>query len=141
MKSFGGKLVGPKYFDLALKVFRENVKNAVFVVVTDDMKWARENIVGEDIFYSGEEDSEDAVGIDLAIMANCNHTIMTYGTFGMWGAFLAEGKVVAVGNATKEELDSLKHLKSNDFNDKWLFIDENNDIEDYSSRIKQVFYK
>jgi len=139
IKSFGGKLVGPKYFDLAMRVFKENVKDAVFVVVTDDIEWAKENIVGEDIFYSGEDDHEDGVGIDLAIMANCNHTIMTYGTFGMWGAFLAEGKVVAVDNATKVELDALKHLKSNNFNDSWLFIDENTNIEDYSTRIREVF--
>ncbi|GIY25013.1 galactoside alpha-(1,2)-fucosyltransferase 1, partial [Caerostris extrusa] len=31
---------------------------------------------------------------DLAVMAHCNHTIMTYGTFGFWGAYLAGGDVV-----------------------------------------------
>ena len=65
-------------------------KDAIFVVVSDDIEWAKENIIGEDIFYSDDDHSEEAVGTDLAIMANCNHTIMTYGTFGMWGAFFCK---------------------------------------------------
>jgi hypothetical protein len=28
-------------------------------------------------------------GIDLALLAQANHSILTYGTFGMWGALLA----------------------------------------------------
>jgi galactoside 2-L-fucosyltransferase 1/2 len=28
---------------------------------------------------------------DLAIMAACNHSIIDYGTYGMWGAILAGG--------------------------------------------------
>ena len=34
------------------------------------------------------------LGEDLALLANCNHTIMSFGTFGMWGAMLAGGNVV-----------------------------------------------
>jgi type III secretory pathway component EscU len=34
------------------------------------------------------------VGIDLALLVQANHSIMTYGTFGMWGALLAGGLVV-----------------------------------------------
>jgi hypothetical protein len=31
------------------------------------------------------------VGRDLALLAACNHTILTYGTFGFWAGFLAGG--------------------------------------------------
>lgn len=34
------------------------------------------------------------VGIDLALLSLANHSILTYGTFGMWGAILAGGHVV-----------------------------------------------
>jgi hypothetical protein len=30
-------------------------------------------------------------GIDLALLSQANHSIMTLGTFGMWGALLAGG--------------------------------------------------
>ena len=31
---------------------------------------------------------------DLAILASCNHALIGYGTFGVWGGFLAGGEVV-----------------------------------------------
>ena len=33
-------------------------------------------------------------GVDLAVLALCNHTIMDYGTFGMWAGLLAGGKII-----------------------------------------------
>ena len=33
------------------------------------------------------------VGEDLALLAACNHSIISYGTFGMWAAILAGGEV------------------------------------------------
>ena len=34
------------------------------------------------------------VGEDLALLAACNHSIISYGTFGMWAAILAGGEVL-----------------------------------------------
>ena len=36
-------------------------------------------------------DHLDPVGRDLALLAACNHTIVSQGMFGPWGAFLAGG--------------------------------------------------
>ena len=33
-------------------------------------------------------------GVDLAVLALCNHTIVDYGTFGLWAGLLAGGKIV-----------------------------------------------
>ena len=46
----------------------------------------------------GEEDGQlpgglDPVGVDLALLRSCNHTIMSQGQYGLWGAFLAGGDV------------------------------------------------
>ena len=45
----------------------------------------------------GEDDSLppglDPVGVDLALLGSCNHTIMSQGQFGLWASFLAEGDV------------------------------------------------
>jgi len=32
------------------------------------------------------------IGISLALLSQANHSIQTYGTFGMWGALLASGQ-------------------------------------------------
>ena len=37
----------------------------------------------------------DFVGFDLCVLASSDHTIITYGTFGMWGAILSRGDVIA----------------------------------------------
>ena len=38
------------------------------------------------------------MGEDLALLAACNHSIISYGTFGMWAAILAGGEVVPLLN-------------------------------------------
>ena len=34
------------------------------------------------------------LGVDMALLSMANHSIMTYGTFGMWGALLAGGETL-----------------------------------------------
>ena len=33
-------------------------------------------------------------GVDLAVLSSCNHSIVDYGTFGLWAGLLAGGKIV-----------------------------------------------
>ena len=42
-------------------------------------------------------------GVDLAVLALCNHTIMDYGTFGLWGGLLAGGNIIAPTGYTRGE--------------------------------------
>ena len=37
-------------------------------------------------------------GVDLAILSQCNHTILDYGTFGLWAALLAGGRIILPEN-------------------------------------------
>ena len=37
----------------------------------------------------------DMPSFDLCLLAACNHSIHTYGTFGAWGSLLAGGDVIA----------------------------------------------
>ena len=40
-------------------------------------------------------DKGDLVGWDLCVLATSDHSVHTYGTFGLWGSLLAGGDVVA----------------------------------------------
>lgn len=75
---------------------REEYDNAVFLFISDDMDWGRKNIKDKhnDLFFVGEGRSDDDfyIGVDLALMAKANNTIITRGTFGMWGASLCPGE-------------------------------------------------
>lgn len=68
----------------------------VFVYVSDDMKWGRRKLKEQKNLFMlgcGNGDEVDCIGKDLALLANCNHTITTHGTFGHWAAFLAGGDI------------------------------------------------
>eukprot|EP00095_Tigriopus_kingsejongensis_P010494 maker-scaffold436_size171858-snap-gene-0.29 protein:Tk10494 transcript:maker-scaffold436_size171858-snap-gene-0.29-mRNA-1 annotation:"galactoside 2-alpha-l-fucosyltransferase 2" len=84
------------YFYDAMDYFREEYDNVAFLLVSDDMEWSRENIEDKegDLFFvsSGDGDDPDSIGFDLAILRFSNHTIITRGTYSMWGAMLCNGE-------------------------------------------------
>ncbi|XP_059479181.1 uncharacterized protein LOC132198904 [Neocloeon triangulifer] len=87
----GSMVASPKFFHNAMNWISQKVnKPLIFVVVSDDSKWAQENIVSDrnNTYLGGDGDSEQP-GADLALLAACNHTIFAYGTFGLTGALLA----------------------------------------------------
>ena len=48
----------------------------------------------------------DLAGYDLCLLASCNHSIHTYGTFGAWGSLLAGGDVIVpTGNNPRGETE------------------------------------
>ena len=68
------------------------------------------------------------LGMDMALLANCNHTILSYGTFSFWSGFLSGGKRIIPSmmlNRWKTPLD--KKLGSFVFPDEGLVYES--DIE------------
>ena len=47
-----------------------------------------------------------SLGVDLAVLSMANHTIMDYGTFGLWAGLLAGGTIVAPTGYTKGKAKS-----------------------------------
>ena len=88
----------PTYYLDAIELFRQKFPakkyNLAFIYVSDDLNWGRVHIgtkkSGKNVFFIGEE-SEDMAPYDLALLANCNHTIQSYGTFSYFAGFLANG--------------------------------------------------
>ncbi|XP_014679227.1 PREDICTED: uncharacterized protein LOC106819081 [Priapulus caudatus] len=80
-----------RYLAAATRYYRRRYANPLFVVCSDDVAWCRRNVRGDDIVYS---DVGHAPADDLAVLAQCNHTIMTQGSFGWWGAYLSPGEKV-----------------------------------------------
>ena len=89
-QSIGRVVVNKGYLLKAMNWFRRHYTDARFVVVSNDIKWCRDNIPGKDIFFSTFTEPIH----DMAILSLCNHTVMSTGTFGWWGAWLAGGTVV-----------------------------------------------
>ena len=86
-----GRVVADRnYTRKSMNFFRENYKDAFFVVLSDDQKWCKDNINGSDVIFSPFKEPI----VDMAILSLCNHTIITSGSYGWWGAWLANGTVV-----------------------------------------------
>ena len=86
-RKFKASLVKPDYFLRQMNVFRNKYKRVMFVVVSDDPKWCERELRGDDAVVM----KTNSPAQDLAIMAACNHSIIDYGTYGVWGAILSGG--------------------------------------------------
>ena len=65
-------------------------KLPVFIVCSDEIAWAKSKFAGFS-FTIRYMSSTHTPEVDMAILSQCNHTIMSSGTFSWWAAFLANG--------------------------------------------------
>ncbi|GFG35184.1 hypothetical protein Cfor_12757 [Coptotermes formosanus] len=86
-RKFHASAVEPDYFLRQMNICRNKYKPVMFVVVSDDPKWCERELRGDDVVVMKTKSPTQ----DLAIMAACNHSIIDYGTYGVWGAILAGG--------------------------------------------------
>ena len=86
----GNMVADIHYINRSMHFYRERFKHAHFVVCSDDMKWAKENIKGSDVTFSIFQTPI----IDMAIMSLCDYMLITGGSFGWWGGWLSGGTVV-----------------------------------------------
>lgn len=84
-----------EFFFHAMNYFRTKYQNTVFVVVSDDPEWCKSHLGGpEEDVYVASVPGITGPGQDIATMSACNHSIIDYGTFGVWGAILAGGETL-----------------------------------------------
>uniref|UniRef100_A0A8C5QZ69 L-Fucosyltransferase n=1 Tax=Leptobrachium leishanense TaxID=445787 RepID=A0A8C5QZ69_9ANUR len=99
MPSRKGVIADKGYLQKAMDYFRDRYKNPVFVVSSNGMDWCKENINDSlgDVHFAGDG-REGSPSRDFALLAHCNHTIMTIGTFGYWIGYLVGGETVYLSN-------------------------------------------
>ena len=79
-----------------MEYFQEEYENCIFVVASDDIKWAKKKLDAENhkIYFSDqnptfhplpgskfevEDDDLSKAAYDFALLASCNHTIISRG--------------------------------------------------------------
>jgi len=102
----------PRFFEVAMGVFRQMYPGCVFIVLSDSPKWCAEQpfLQGTDMHII---ETRNTPILDLAMIAECDHVILTRGTFGWWGAFLgahARGGHVIYNS---DEFDMSHHMNAN----------------------------
>uniref|UniRef100_A0A8C9MBZ8 L-Fucosyltransferase n=1 Tax=Panthera tigris altaica TaxID=74533 RepID=A0A8C9MBZ8_PANTA len=85
----------------ALGWFRARHRAPVFVVTSNGMAWCRENIDASrgDVVFAGNG-LQGSPAKDFALLTQCNHSVITVGTFGIWAAYLAGGDTIYLANFT-----------------------------------------
>ncbi|XP_042199128.1 galactoside alpha-(1,2)-fucosyltransferase 2-like [Callorhinchus milii] len=107
-----GVVADKVYLEKAMSYFRKKYSNVVFVVTSEEMDWCKDNIDASkgDVHFSGDGQSSSPAR-DFSLLAHCNHTIMTIGTFGIWAAYLAGGETIYLSNYTLPDSPFLKVFK------------------------------
>ena len=85
------------YYEEAIKVAQDEIKDSRFVVFSDDIEWAKENIQfpkdKNKVLY---EDKENEVLETFYLMKNCKNFIISNSTFHWWAQYLSENKTKKV---------------------------------------------
>ncbi|KAJ9574572.1 hypothetical protein L9F63_008268 [Diploptera punctata] len=96
-------LVTEAFFIKHMNYIRNKYLKVLFIVLSDDPSWCEKKLKASDTFVLKGNSPEQ----DLSIMANCNHTLFDYGTYGTWGALLAGGDTYLYTVAYNTEMASL----------------------------------
>ena len=110
---FQAQLVGEVYFTRAMDYFRKKFPSSLFVVASDDMDWCRNHLkpINNDVVFAGNRNTENPAE-DMALLAACNHTIISYGNFGFWSAYLGGGEVILAGNISRMPTELQHSIRS-----------------------------
>jgi galactoside 2-L-fucosyltransferase 1/2 len=87
------------YFEKAMTYYTEKYENVLFLVATEDLLWCAEQPVFQNNNVTFLDTNFKQPWVDLAILATCDHMIVSVGTFGWWAAWLGGGEVVYYNKA------------------------------------------
>jgi hypothetical protein len=77
------------YFENAIALMNEKIKDPVFYIFSDDNDWVKENLKLDQEHYFVTHNYPDFYE-DLRIMKSCKHHIIPNSTFSWWAAWLAK---------------------------------------------------
>jgi len=86
---------GLEYYEEAIKIIKDKIKDPVFFVFSDDISWVKENLkINYPIIFVSDPEIKDYE--ELIIMSVCKHNIIANSSFSFWGAWLNQnqGKTV-----------------------------------------------
>lgn len=92
---FGYTTPDENYFAHAMRYFVDRFDRVQFIVASNDIDWCRKNFADFETTLRHRVNvtylTPRSRGQDFAILASCEHTIMSTGTYGWWAAWLARG--------------------------------------------------
>ena len=116
---FGYTTPQASYFHKAMKHIVSIFKKVQFFIVSNDIKWCKQNLNITDQFNKTQVNITFSEGNDFlkdfSILAFCHHTIMSTGTFGWWAGYITKGVVIYYKSWPKPNSSLEKNFKQDDF--------------------------
>ena len=110
---------GEQYFKNAMQYFTRKYGDVQFFVASNDISWCKKQPLFKGTHIISEKHT---AAQDLAILANCDHVIVSLGTFGWWSGLLSGGEVVYNGNEfdMKHKINKGKVVKQDHYPPEWI---------------------
>lgn len=80
-----------EYYERAIKIMQEKVRNPMFLFFSDDIDWVRRNVNCKENYYFISGRNYDACQ-ELELMRRCHHHIIANSTFSYWGAWQGQNE-------------------------------------------------
>lgn len=80
------------YYQKAIKKMEADYPNGKFYIFSDDINWAKGNLLFDQNHYFVDQNSAGDVHFDFWLMAACNHFIIANSSLSWWAAWLAGGE-------------------------------------------------
>jgi len=92
-KLFGG-ICTPKYYRQAISYMKGKIKNAKFIVFSDNIDWVINHTDADEnmIFVKATDMAQYENWYDMYLMSQCKHNIIANSSFSWWGAWLNPNK-------------------------------------------------
>ncbi|TRY72085.1 hypothetical protein TCAL_09954 [Tigriopus californicus] len=119
-------LSSKEYYFKAMEMFRARYgRNCVFILSSDDLLWAH-NCFSElsDVVFTDQIAKEHVPAkiFDFMVLTQCNHTIVSHGSLGIWGAFLGDGDVIAPDSVYFGTPSLIRTIMASGFFSNWQTI-------------------
>ncbi|CAL1529112.1 unnamed protein product, partial [Lymnaea stagnalis] len=93
---------------------------ALFVVAGNNLAWCRDNLKGPDIVVLDDAKAE----VHFAVLASCQHGVVSIGTFGWWSAWLSGGHVIYyVRFPIPESIEAVGFVAADYYPPHWIPVD------------------
>lgn len=109
------------YYKKAIEIVSNKIKNPIFYIFSDDMKWVKQNFNHKLNLRYVDNNQKQNSHFDLQLMSLCNHNIIANSSFSWWGAWLNSNKNKIV-IAPKKWFKSGPLITSDIIPDSWIKI-------------------
>lgn len=109
-KKLGREVVNETDIQKAQQYYVEHFPQVKFIVLSDDIEWCKHTIKGNVVFSPFTDP-----GDDMALMIQCDHVIVTSGSFGWWGAWLSGGTTLYFQGFIRSDSTMDKDMNQDDY--------------------------